>query len=48
MHPASDDLQELKHEARPGYGRIFAIAFLVMGLYLALILLSSPGPAGHP
>lgn len=45
MHPGSDDLHELKHEARPGYGRIFAIAFAVMALYLALILISSPGPA---
>lgn len=44
------ELHELKHEAKPGYGRIFAIVFAVLGLYLALILISSPGPAeshGH-
>lgn len=51
--PAREDnheLHELKHEAKPGYGRIFAIVFAAMGLYLALILISSPGPAknhGH-
>ncbi len=46
----SSELRELKHEAKPGYGRIFAIVFAVLGLYLALILISSPGPAkshGH-
>jgi len=41
----SRELHELKHEAKPGYGRIFAIVFAVLGLYLAMILISSPGPA---
>ncbi len=40
--------QELKHDAVPRYLAAFIIAFLVMGLYLAFILISSPGPAkGH-
>ena len=50
MKPSSGDepLKELKHDAVPGYGKAFAIAFGVMTLYLAIILLSSPGPAeGH-
>ncbi|MEM0895495.1 MAG: hypothetical protein AAGJ79_01325 [Verrucomicrobiota bacterium] len=36
---------ELKHDAVPGYPKAFFIAFTVMGLYLLMILLSSPGPA---
>ena len=43
-------MHELKHDPVPGYPRAFAIAFLIMGLYLALILVSSPGKADkhHP
>lgn len=41
----SSELRELKHEAKPGYGRIFALVFAILGLYLAFILISSPGPA---
>lgn len=37
-------LQELKHDAVPGYMKAFIIAFAVMGLYLAVILITSPGP----
>jgi hypothetical protein len=44
-HPDSEPLQELKHEAVPGYGRVFAICFAAMALYLLLILVSSPGAA---
>ncbi|MGI9239392.1 MAG: hypothetical protein ACR2RV_01245 [Verrucomicrobiales bacterium] len=43
--PDDTPLQELKHEAVPGYLRAFTIAFAVMGVYLAIILISSPGPA---
>lgn len=43
-----EPLQVLKHDPVPGYPRIFWIAFFVMGLYLLIILVSSPGPAkGH-
>ena len=44
---ASNDgpLRELKHEAVPGYFKAFIIAFALMGLYLAIILVSSPGSA---
>jgi len=48
--PHNDDepLQELKHDAVPGYFRAFLIAFTAMTIYLAVILVSSPGPAsGH-
>ncbi len=47
--PTNDSpLRELKHEAVPGYFRAFSIAFAVMGVYLAIILITSPGPAkGH-
>ena len=38
-------MDELKHAPVPGYPRAFAIAFGVMALYLALILVSSPGKA---
>ena len=46
--PNSNDqpLKELKHEAVPGYRLAFTIAFAVMSLYLLIILVSSPGPAG--
>ena len=44
--PTDDSpLQELKHEAVPGYLKTFVIAFAAMGLYLAIILISSPGSA---
>jgi len=48
MHRDPDGLPELKHDARPGYGRVFVIAFAAMALYLAFILLSSPGTVSHP
>ena len=38
-------MDELKHDPVPGYPRAFAIAFAIMGLYLAVILISSPGKA---
>jgi len=38
-------LHELKHEAVPGYFQAFIIAFAAMGLYLAVILITSPGSA---
>ena len=38
-------LKELKHDAVPGYFKAFIIAFAVMGIYLAIILISSPGSA---
>ena len=43
--PTDEPLQELKHDAVPGYLRAFVIAFVVMGLYLAVLLIVSPGPA---
>lgn len=43
--PDDGPLQELKHDAVPGYLKAFAIAFATMGLYLAIILISSPGSA---
>ncbi len=48
-HNNSDEpLQELKHDAVPGYLKAFVIAFAVMGLYLAILLITTPGPAkGH-
>ena len=50
-HSNSDEpLQELKHDAVPGYLKAFTIAFAIMGIYLAVILISSPGHAkkhGH-
>lgn len=46
--PNDPPLQELKHDAVPGYFSAFIVALVVMGLYLAFILISSPGPAkGH-
>lgn len=38
-------LRELKHEPVPGYRRAFLIAIGIMALYLAAILISSPGSA---
>ena len=48
-HNNSDEpLKELKHDAVPGYLKAFVIAFAVMGLYLAILLITTPGPAkGH-
>ncbi|MEJ6719200.1 MAG: hypothetical protein QNK82_11985 [Akkermansiaceae bacterium] len=43
--PTDEPLLELKHDAVPGYMRVFLIAFAVMTLYLALILIVSPGKA---
>ena len=46
--PKDAPLQELKHDAVPGYLRAFIAAFVIMGVYLAIILITSPGPAkGH-
>lgn len=42
---SDEPLQELKHEAVPGYRKAFVIAFAVMAIYLAVILISSPGSA---
>ena len=43
--PTDTPLKELKHDAVPGYLQAFAIAFMVMGVYLAIILITSPGSA---
>ena len=43
--PDDEPLKELKHDAVPGYFKAFVIAFVVMGLYLAILLVISPGPA---
>lgn len=43
--PTEQPLKELKHEAIPGYFKAFVIAFAAMGIYLAFILISSPGSA---
>ena len=40
-------IQELKHDAVPGYPKGFAIAIAIAGLYLAIILISSPGKVDH-
>ncbi|MDF1738440.1 MAG: hypothetical protein P1U86_04715 [Verrucomicrobiales bacterium] len=42
-HNSDEPLKELKHEAVPGYPKAFAIALAVMGLYLAILLIASPG-----
>ena len=42
---SSDPLPELKHDAVPGYLKAFTIAFAIMGIYLAGMLISSPGHA---
>ena len=44
-HDDSSPLKELKHDAVPGYFKAFCIAFAAMGIYLAIILISSPGSA---
>ncbi len=36
-------MNELKHTAKPGYRKVFLIAFAVMAAYMAFILISSPG-----
>ena len=43
--PNNTPLKELKYEAVPGYRAAFLIAFAGMGIYLAAILISSPGSA---
>ena len=45
--PSDGPLQELKHDAVPGYPKAFAIAFAVMGIYLVAILFTSPGQVEH-
>lgn len=49
--PKSTEPQvELQHQSVPGYAKAFFIAIAVMGLYLAIILITSPGSAksyGH-
>ena len=44
---SEEPFQTLQHEAEPGYRFAFLVAFGVLGLYLAAILVSSPGPASH-
>ncbi|MEC5129139.1 hypothetical protein VSU19_20425 [Verrucomicrobiales bacterium BCK34] len=45
---SNEPLKELKHEAVPGYPKALLIAIAVMGLYLAILLITSPGSAkGH-
>jgi multisubunit Na+/H+ antiporter MnhB subunit len=36
------ELQELKHEAWPGYRTAFIIVFSLLTIYLLIILLSAP------
>jgi hypothetical protein len=36
-----EDLQELHHEAVPGYKKIFLIVFVVFIIYLAVILINT-------
>ena len=36
-----EELKELRHEAVPGYRKIFAIALTIGTLYLAIILLNT-------
>jgi len=36
-----EELQELHHEAVPGYKRIFTIVFVVSIVYLAVILINT-------
>ena len=45
--PHDDDtpIKQLQHEAVPGYLAAFVVAIAVMGLYLTIILISSPGSA---
>lgn len=38
-----EPLQELKHDAVPGFPKAFVIAFVAMALYFLLILVTSPG-----
>ncbi len=45
--PSSSSADVLKHEPVPGFRRVFLIAVTVMGLYLAVILLGSPGKVEH-
>ncbi len=42
---SDEPLHELKHDPVPGYRKAFVIAFAIMALYLAAILISSPGSA---
>ena len=45
-HDHSDKpLSELKHDPIPGYRRAFLVVFAVLAVYLAAILISSPGSA---
>ena len=39
--------REVKHEAAPGYPIVFLAAFLGTAIYLAIILITSPGSAKH-
>lgn len=38
MNEENEVITELKHEPEPGYGTIFYIVFLIMGLYLVIIM----------
>lgn len=42
---SDEPLQRLEHAAVPGYRKAFLIAIGVAGLYLAIVLISSPGSA---
>jgi len=41
-------LQTLHHKAVPGYRFAFLMVFGIMVLYLAIILISSPGSVAYP
>ncbi|MEE8575108.1 MAG: hypothetical protein V3T30_06820 [Thermodesulfobacteriota bacterium] len=37
MKKDNEEIMELKHEAKPGYKKIFLIVFALMILYLAVV-----------
>lgn len=43
--PSDGPIQELKHDAEPGYPMAFMICFAAMTIYLVFILSSPPGQA---
>ena len=42
MHDPNEELQELKHEAWPGYMKAFIVVFGLSVVYLLIIFLASP------
>jgi hypothetical protein len=40
--------EKLYHEAKPGFRSAFLVTALFLFGYLAMILVSSPGPSSHP